>query len=62
MSYLRNFIARLAKDEDGAALVEYSILIGLITVVVIAAVVFVGGWVEDQWAALQTGLTGQGAT
>lgn len=42
------------KNQDGAALVEYSLLIGLITVAVVATIVIVGGWVAEQWTDLQT--------
>jgi pilus assembly protein Flp/PilA len=45
-------LARLGKDEDGAALVEYTVLIGLITVAVIATVVKVGDWVSTEWVSL----------
>ena len=41
------------KNESGAALVEYSLLIGLITVAVVATIVIVGGWVATQWTDLQ---------
>jgi pilus assembly protein Flp/PilA len=42
------------KDVSGAALVEYSLLIGLITVAVVATIVVIGGWVATQWTDLQT--------
>lgn len=60
MTYLKNLLARVRKDEKGATMVEYSILIGLITAAVIAAIVFVGGWVGTQWSDLQTALQGGG--
>ena len=41
------------KNESGASLVEYSLLIGLITVAVVATIVLVGGWVALQWTNLQ---------
>jgi pilus assembly protein Flp/PilA len=41
------------RNESGAALVEYSLLIGLITVAVVATIVIVGGWVATQWGNLQ---------
>jgi pilus assembly protein Flp/PilA len=41
------------KNESGAALVEYSLLIGLITVAVVGTIVIVGDWVVDQWTALE---------
>jgi pilus assembly protein Flp/PilA len=49
-------LTRLGKDEDGAALVEYTVLIGLITVAVIATVVKVGDWVSTEWTSLCTTL------
>jgi pilus assembly protein Flp/PilA len=49
-------LKRLGKDEDGAALVEYSVLIGIITVAVIALVISVGDWVSFEWNALCTKL------
>ncbi len=60
MTYLKNLLARVRKDENGATMVEYSILIGLITAAVILAIVFVGGWVGTQWTDLQTALTAAG--
>jgi pilus assembly protein Flp/PilA len=50
---MNKLIAKFAKDESGAALVEYSLLIGLITVAVVATIVIVGGWVALQWTELQ---------
>ena len=46
-------LANFKKNESGAALVEYSLLIGLITVAVVATIVIVGGWVATQWTDLQ---------
>jgi pilus assembly protein Flp/PilA len=46
-----------AKNESGASLVEYSLLIGLITVAVVATIFLVGGWVADQWQALFDAIT-----
>ncbi len=48
----KHAIARFRKDEKGAALIEYSILIGIITAGVIVLVIAVGGWVTTKWAAL----------
>jgi pilus assembly protein Flp/PilA len=47
---------RFEKDEDGAALIEYTVLLGIMFVGVIAIIVFVGGWVSGQWSALSTKL------
>ena len=49
-------INSFSKNEAGAALVEYSLLIGLITVGVVALVIAVGGWVNEQWTNLSTDL------
>ena len=40
------------RNESGATLVEYSLLIGLITVLVVAAVFGIGGWAQAQWTGL----------
>ena len=57
MADLKKFISGFACDERGASLVEYTILIGIISVAAIASIGFVGGWVGDQWQALQDALT-----
>lgn len=56
MLQLRSLMTRLAKNESGAALVEYSILIGLITAAVIATIVLVGDWVQAAWTTLNANL------
>jgi pilus assembly protein Flp/PilA len=45
---------KLGKDEEGAALVEYTVLLGVMLVTVISTVVLVGGWVNTKWMALWT--------
>jgi pilus assembly protein Flp/PilA len=44
------------KDTSGASLVEYSLLIGLITVAVVATIVVVGQWVGTQWTNLDAAI------
>jgi pilus assembly protein Flp/PilA len=39
---MRTMFARFAKNEEGAALVEYGMLVGLIAVICVAAVTTVG--------------------
>ena len=53
---LKHAIVRFRKDEKGAALIEYSVLIGIITATVIALVISVGTWVNGEWAALDAEL------
>lgn len=54
-------VRRFRDEEDGAAMIEYTVLLGIITVAVIGTVVTVGLWVEGQWTGLSTGISGQGA-
>ena len=49
-------ILTVLHEEAGAAMVEYTILLGIITVAVIAAVITVGNWVGTQWTTLSTTL------
>lgn len=57
IAHLDGLKSRLSKDESGAALIEYTILIGLITVAAITAIVAVGTWVSGKWTTLDTNLT-----
>ena len=47
---------RFAADEYGATMVEYTILIGLITVVAIALIAAVGTWVQNAWTVVNSTL------
>jgi pilus assembly protein Flp/PilA len=49
-------ICRFENDEDGAALIEYTVLLGLLTVGVVATIGLVGTWVSGQWTALNAAL------
>jgi len=57
MSKIMAVGGQLLKDEGGAALIEYSILIGLIAASVITAVVAVSVWITGRWNALCTALS-----
>ncbi len=50
---MRNLIKRLQTDEDGAALVEYTVLLGILLVAVFATIGLVGKWINKEWTALQ---------
>jgi pilus assembly protein Flp/PilA len=50
-------IKALLRDERGASMVEYSILIGIITAAAIATIVLVGGKVSTAWTTLNTAWT-----
>lgn len=58
---LRTFIRQIGKDERGAALIEYTVLIGLITGAVMVMVLAVGDWTKSQWSDLNTDLQNCGA-
>jgi len=51
-----NVIRRIGKDEEGAALVEYTVLLGILLIAVIATIVAVGAWVNGRWTALNTAI------
>jgi pilus assembly protein Flp/PilA len=53
---MQALVRRLSKDEEGAPLLEYTVLLGILLVAVIATVVLVGQWVSLQWTTLQTAL------
>ncbi|MER8402275.1 Flp family type IVb pilin [Mesorhizobium sp. M0306] len=56
MKRLMTMTRQFRDDEHGAAMVEYTILLGIITVAVIATIILVGGWVTGQWTTLQAAL------
>jgi pilus assembly protein Flp/PilA len=58
MTKVLNVAKRFVADEEGAALIEYTVLIGLMLVAVIAAIIAIGGWVSNKWTALNTALNG----
>lgn len=49
-------LASFRDDERGVTMLEYTILIGIITVAVILAVLFAGSWVVVKWTALTSAL------
>jgi pilus assembly protein Flp/PilA len=52
MTRLGAFFARLRKEQEGATMIEYSILIGIITVAAITMIGLMGDYVVSQWTAL----------
>ena len=43
-------------EESGAALIEYSILIGLIAAAVVTTVAAIGVWITGRWSTLKAAL------
>ncbi|HEY9012225.1 MAG TPA: Flp family type IVb pilin [Devosia sp.] len=56
MKKLANIARAFREEESGAAMIEYSILIGIISVASIAVVVAIGTWVGTQFSDLCTSL------
>ena len=48
------------RDEEGATLVEYGLLIGLLSVVAIASIVLVGQYVNGAFDKVQSEMAGAG--
>jgi pilus assembly protein Flp/PilA len=56
MSRLSALAHRFRREEDGAALIEYTVLLGILLVAVIGTIIAVGGWVNTQWSDLEAAL------
>jgi pilus assembly protein Flp/PilA len=54
---MRKLVTRFAKDEEGASLVEYGMLVGLIAVVCVGAVQTLGTGINNIFGAINTALT-----
>lgn len=55
---MRKSIDRLRRDDEGAALVEYGMLVGLIAVISVAAVTTLGTEVSTAFSKIATALSG----
>lgn len=53
----KTLLWQLRGDNEGATIIEYSLLIGLISVAVVATVGTMGLWVSGEWGGLLTGVT-----
>lgn len=53
---MRQNLARFFKDEDGAAMVEYGLLVGLIAVVCIVGIQQLGTNINDVFCAINTAI------
>ncbi|TPK89611.1 Flp family type IVb pilin [Mesorhizobium sp. B2-4-12] len=60
MNKLMTMTRQFRDDENGAAMVEYSILIGIIAAASIVAIIAIGGWVGSQFTGLCAKLSGTG--
>ena len=53
-------LQRLRDDEQGASLVEYTVLLGVMLVAAVSTIAMVGNWVNAKWVALWTALSATG--
>jgi pilus assembly protein Flp/PilA len=56
--YLLQLMNRFRRDEQGAALVEYGLLVGLIAVICVVAVTLLGGKVSNAFSSIAAALPG----
>jgi pilus assembly protein Flp/PilA len=56
MKKLMTLARQFRDEEDGAAMIEYSVLIGIITAATITLILAVGAWVTGAWTYLNSQL------
>ena len=56
MKSISKFIGQLHNDEGGAALVEYTALVGIVVAAGVGFAAAVGGWVAGEWTGLCTAI------
>ena len=61
-TYFESYSARLRRDEDGQGLVEYALIIALVSVVLIAALQTLGGGIDEVFGEIADELTGASGT
>ncbi len=49
MTNVLKLIKRFAADDEGAALIEYTMLLGTFVVAVIVVISTIGAWITTQW-------------
>ena len=53
-SNIKRCTKSVTRCQNGAALIEYSVLIGILVVAVITIITAVGGWMNTQWTTVNT--------
>ena len=56
MRQFMQFITKIRSDEDGASLIEYTVLLAILLMAVIAIIAGVGKWINTEWASLSSAL------
>ncbi len=57
-AYILQLISRFRRDDEGAALVEYGMLVGLIAVICVVAVTTLGTEVSTAFSKIASALVG----
>ena len=52
-----SLMKQLKNDEEGASLIEYTVLLAIILIAVIAIIAGVGGWILNKWTNLNAALS-----
>ena len=53
---MRNLVARFAKDQSGATAIEYGLIAGLISVVILTVLTSIGTKLNTQFTKISTAL------
>lgn len=61
MKSILSLLHALHTDEDGAAFIEYTALLGVILAVGLAVLFAVGNWANNQWVTLNAQLQNSGS-
>lgn len=56
---MRKLIEKFTREEDGAALIEYTVLLGIIVATVIVTIGLVGTWIDTRWDQFATDIGAQ---
>ena len=57
MRDVMNSSKQLKADENGASLIEYTVLLAILLIAVIAIIGGVGGWILNKWTNLNAALS-----
>ncbi len=54
---MKQFIAKWWNDEDGATAIEYALIAGIISIVIVASVVIISGALQGTYGNVSDGLS-----
>ena len=57
MELIKHLIDQIARDEDGQDMVEYALILGLISIIAVVAVTATGTGIGTIWGKVQTAVT-----